>query len=188
MSLRHRFFRHCARKLRLFAGTPGMVNSVGLTLLGSGGPLLDKMNTWGTKIDGALLPGDSAQLVATLNKHCELLYGELQVLVERRKHFLDNPLVESAGRNSDGALAVLCDKLADFEAAEQLDNLRSAHTGVEARLDELLGEDYLEKYDARVLAQFYVYLNLHASILESIVACMETQRKLDRRRLAESRF
>lgn len=188
LSLRRRFFQHCARKMRLIAGAPGLTNSLRLLLLGSGGPLLEKMSAWGSKIDPALLPGDGAQLVASLNKHCELLYGELRVLEQRRGQFADNPLVEQARRNGDGALATLCDKLARFENAEHLENLGSAYTRIEARLDEFLGEDYLEKYDARTLAQFYVYLNLHAAVFNSIVACMNTQQALDRRRLAESRF
>jgi len=188
MSLRGRFFRLCARKMRLIAQPRGLGNSLGLLLLGSGEPLLVKMAAWGAKIDGALLPVDGTQLVAKLNRHCELLHGELQALEERRQHFLHNPLIKAARHSSDGVLAELCDRLADFETAEHLENLRSAHTRIEARLDELLGENYLDTYDAPVLAQFYVYLNLHASIFNSIVACMETQQALDRQRLAESRF
>ena len=59
---------------------------------------------------------------------------------------------------------------------------------IERQLDELLGEDYLERYDRHQLAQFYVYLNQQASILSSLQDCREAQAAMDWQQLAGSRF
>jgi hypothetical protein len=60
--------------------------------------------------------------------------------------------------------------------------------GTRQRLDEFLGNDYLHRYDRLQLAQFYVYLNLQASILASIQACREAQAALDWQQLGDTRF
>jgi hypothetical protein len=83
---------------------------------------------------------------------------------------------------------MLCDNLAHLGSPQDFENILPARESVEAQLDELLGDDYLQRYDVHQIAQFYVYLNLQASILDSIVACRDAQQTIDWHRLRESRF
>ena len=66
--------------------------------------------------------------------------------------------------------------------------MESRLTGIEQRLDEFLEDDYLDRYDRLQLAQFYVYLNLLASILGSLNSCREALVALDWQQLGETRF
>jgi hypothetical protein len=91
-------------------------------------------------------------------------------------------------KRSGSALAALCDHLANRGSEQVFTQLLPAEQDIEARLDQLLGDDYLERYDAHQLAQFYVYLNLQASLLESIIACRDAQAAMDWQRLGETRF
>ena len=56
------------------------------------------------------------------------------------------------------------------------------------QLDELRQEQQLEKYERAELAEFFVYLNLRASILDNLRVCREAQRALDWNQLAGTRF
>ena len=164
-------------------------NNISLLFLGSGAPLLTKMATWGPQIDGSFFAGDGSQHISALNRACELLHGQLQVLAIRRPEFEENPLIAATRRNSRGnTMATICDKLATLDPAKDVEHLRYSMDNIEARLDELLGDDYLERYSAKELAQFYVYLNLHASIFDSIKTCRKAQQALDWQRLGETRF
>jgi hypothetical protein len=189
VSLRRRFFRHCARIMQVNAAPATFTNNISLLLLGSGAPLLTKMATWGPQIDDSLFADDDSRHIAALNRACELLHGQIQVLVLRRRDFQANPLVTAARRKSRGnAIATLCQCLAEHAPPEAFEQLRPNLTGIEAQLNELLGDDYLDRYDSHELAQFYVYLHLHASIFESMQACREAQQALDWQRLGETRF
>ena len=188
-SLRRRFFRHCARIMRVNARPATFTNNVSLLFLGSGAPLLTKMATWGPQIDDSFFADDGARHIAALNRACELLHGQLQVLATRRHDFQANPLIAAVRHKTSGnAIATLCDSLADHALPVAFEQLQSSLTGIEAQLDELLGDDYLDRYDSHELAQFYVYLHLHASIFESMQACREAQQALDWQRLGETRF
>lgn len=188
-SLRRRFFQHCARWMRMDAKPRSMANRVALTLLGDGAPLLAKMATWGPKIHASYFADDIQQRIAALNRACELLYGQLKVLAMRRKDFNKNSLIAAAQRNSNGnPIATLCENLAFHGPTVVFEQLRSSLSDIEARLDGLLGEDYLERYDSHDLAQFYIYLNLYASIFNSLEACKEAQQALDWQQLGETRF
>ena len=78
--------------------------------------------------------------------------------------------------------------LAQRGPGEPFAQLRSNLADIEQRLDELLGDSSLGRYDPTQLAEFYVFLNLQASILTSIEACREAQLALDWPQLEETRF
>lgn len=188
-SLRCRFFRLCARWFRLYTSGNPLTCFISHAAIGSSTAILTKMTTWGAQIDDDLFAGDGQAQVANLNRACELLFGQLQVLELRRHEFLRNPLINTVQRKRSGsALAALCDHLANRGSEQVFTQLLPAEQDIEARLDQLLGDDYLERYDAHQLAQFYVYLNLQASLLESIIACRDAQAAMDWQRLGETRF
>ena len=189
VSLRRRFFRHCAKWIRLNAVAMPTSRSVSTILQGDGSALLEKMVNWGEKIDHSLLDDNGTHQVAALNRACELLHGQLQVLALRRQDFNENSLVRATQHNRrDGPMAVLCDNLAIHGSAQAFEQMRSSLAGIQEQLDELLGDDYLDRYHPHELAQFYVYLNLQASIYDSIEACRKAQLALDWQRLGETRF
>ena len=188
-SLQRRFFRLCAKWLRANAKPGRTTDAVAHRFMVSSAALLGKMATWGPKIDAACFTGDGQQQVATLNSACELLYAQLQVLALRHHEFSDNALIAAVQRNSSGSpIATFCDNLAVNGPTPALVQLQPSVTDIEERLDELLGDDYLDRYDPHELAQFYVYLNLQASIFLSLVACGKAQQALDWQRLRETRF
>lgn len=188
-SLRRRFFRYCARSIRLNATAPGLGSSLAALKLGSGATLLGKLHSWGGKIDDGYFPDNSQEKIRALNRACDLLHGQLQIQALRKREFAGNPLIKAASdRAHANPMAKLCDTLAHNNSDEPFEQVRSSLTNIESQLDELLGEDYLEKYEGRQLAQFYVYLNLQASILSSIQACREAQAALDWRQLGNTRF
>lgn len=188
-SLRRRFFRHCAAAIRLNATTPGVAATVRGMSLGSGAALLGKLHSWGARVDDKYFAANSQQKISALNRACDLLLGQLQIQALRQQEFAGNPLVKAAaGSTSSNPLAKLCDTLAGDAGDETFKQARDSFSNVETRLDELLGEDYLQKYEGRQLAQFYIYLNLQASILGSIQACREAQAALDWQQLGDTRF
>lgn len=189
VSLRRRFFRLCARWLRLSARPASTAGFGSRVFISSGTALVGKMAFWGGKIDASFFSGHGQQHLATLNRSCELLYSQLQVLALRHCEFGENALIVAAKRKGNrDSMAALCDKLADNDCEHDFALVRSRLTDIEERLDELLGDDYLDRYDPHQLAQFYVYLNLQASIFYSLDACREAQHALDWQRMGESRF
>jgi hypothetical protein len=187
--LRQRFFAHCARSIRLNAAEPGIATALSRVRLGNGAALLAKMQSWGAMIDEKYFPANSRQQVIALNRACELLHGQLQVLALRQSDYAQNPLIDTARRQSKGSpLANLCNTLAAMDTDQPFLQLRDSLMDIESQLDKLLGEDYLEKYDRHQLAQFYVYLNQQASILGSLESCHKAQAELDWQQLAGSRF
>ncbi|MEH6634615.1 MAG: FUSC family protein [Halioglobus sp.] len=188
-SLRRRFFQHCGRSLRHTAAAPGLAKLISGLRLGSGAALLSKLHSWGAKIDEKYFTANGQQQIKNLNRACELLLGQLQVLAVRQPEFMENPLITLTWASTrHNPLAQMCDALAAGAQDQFLQELGTDRTGVEARLDELLGDDYLQRYDQRQLAQFYVYLSLQASILSSIQACSDAQAALDWQQLGETKF
>jgi hypothetical protein len=189
VSLTYRFFRLCARWLRLHTQANALTDLISHAAISSSAAIVTKMTIWGAQIDAALFAGDGQAQVAKLNRACELLLGQLQILALRRQEFLANPLIKAAQRKRAGtSLALLCDHLAVRGSANVFEKLLPLEEDIEARLDQLLGADDLDRYDAHQIAQFYVYLNLQVSILESIVACRDAQLAMDWHRLGETRF
>ena len=188
-SLVRRFFRLCARWLREDSRSGNSAGAVPRAFINRGAALLEKMATWGPKIDASLFTGDGQRQMTEFNGSCELLFAQLQVLALRHREFDRNPLIAAARRRSNGnLLADICDNLAGYGPAPALDQLQGRLTNIEERLDELLGDDYLDRYDPHELAQFYVYLNLQASIFHGLVDCRAAQQALDWQRMGETRF
>jgi len=187
-SLRRRFFEHCALSIYVDTGHPGIKTLLTRLRMGSGATLLTKMQSWGAMIDDDYFTANGKQQISTLNRACELLYGQLQIMALRKQVFASNPLIAAARQGAANSLADLCDALAQNSSEEPFEQVRASLVGTQQRLDEFLGNDYLQRYDRAQLAQFYVYLNLQASILTSIQACREAQAALDWQQLGETRF
>ena len=188
-SLRGRFFRNCARQLRLAVAPPGPRSWLRRLLLGSSAALLAKMQHWGAMIDSKYGAGSEPQQITRFNRACELLQGQLQILARRRGEFSDNPLIKaSQPANHRSTLADLCDNLAEQGPEQPFTSVQASMSSIGERLNELLGDKPMENYEPRQLAQFYVYLNLQASIISSITACRDAQAALDLQQLGESKF
>lgn len=187
-SLRRRFFRHCALAIRVNTAPPGVTTVLARLRMGNGAALLTKMKSWGAMIDNNYFPANGTQQINTLNRACELLYGQLQIMALRKQAFAANPLITAARRGATNSLTQLCDTLAQNSSEEPFEQVEASLVGTRQRLDEFLGNDYLHRYDRLQLAQFYVYLNLQASILASIQACREAQAALDWQQLGDTRF
>jgi hypothetical protein len=187
-SLRRRFFEHCALAIRVNTEPPGITTILARLRMGSGAALLTKMQSWGAMIDDNYFPANGKQQISALNRSCELLYGQLQIMALRKQVFAANPLITAARQGAADSLAHLCHALAQNSGEEPFEQVRASLVGTRQRLDEFLGNDYLHRYDRLQLAQFYVYLNLQASILASIQACREAQAALDWQQLGDTRF
>lgn len=188
-SLRRRFFRLCARCLRHHARPGYIAGMMPRNFLIGGTALLGKMQAWGPKIDAALLVGNGQQQIAALNSCCELLYAQLQALALRHREFSENSLIAAAtGNGGVKSMAALCDSLAQLGRVPEIAGIKDRFTDIEQRLDELLGDDYLDRYDPHQLAQFYVYLNLQASIYLGLLDCADAQQAIDWQRMGETRF
>ena len=188
-SLRRRFFHNCARRIRLALSPPGSGRWLQQITLGSGTALLAKMQHWGSMIDSNYFPANSQQQIAGLNKACELLHGQLQIALRRHGEFGQNPLIRSAYLGvQHNPLAELCDTLAARGSEQPFEDLQQRLGNIGKRLDELVGEDTMSRYEPHEVAQFYVYLNLQASIMESIASCRDAQNALDWQQLGEPRF
>ena len=157
-----------------------------------GSALLAKLHTWGNKIDGDYFSDSVKEQIAMLNQACDLLLGQVTVLLLRREEFSRNSLISAAGKlGSRDLLVDLTDDLASGntqsnETHTQL--IESKLLEVRDRLDELRQPEQIAKYDRTELAQFFVYLNLRASILDTIRTCQDAQRNVDWNRLAGQRF
>jgi hypothetical protein len=189
LSLRRRFFRHCAKWIRIIQPGVSPEHPIVSILRGDGSALLEKMSNRGVEIDSSSLTGGTQHQLTNLNYACELLHGQLQILALRRLEFSKNPLIRAARhQRRNTPLADLCDNLAMHGPPGVFDRIQSDLASVEEQLTELLGEDGMERYDPHEVAQFYVYLNLQASIYESINACRKAQSAVDWQKLGETRF
>ena len=185
--LRRRFFKQSARLLQAYTTPAGPLSP--LLRPGDGEVLLTKMHSWGARIDGSYFPANGQQSISALNNACDLLHGQIKVLALREQAFATNPLIARARLESNqNPLATLCESLASGAAEEPFEQVKSRLTGIEQRLDEFLEDDYLDRYDRLQLAQFYIYLNLLASIMGSLNACREALVALDWQQLGETRF
>ncbi|RLA44407.1 MAG: hypothetical protein DRQ97_11420 [Gammaproteobacteria bacterium] len=187
-SLRRRFFEHCALSIQVNTAAPGITTVLARLRMGNGDALLAKMQSWGAMIDDNYFPANGKQQISALNRASELLYGQLQIMALRKQAFAGNPLITAARQGATNSLAHLCDALAQNSREEPFEQVKASLVGTQQRLDEFLGNDYLQRYDRLQLAQFYVYLNLQASILASIQACREAQAALDWQQLGDTRF
>jgi len=183
-----RFFKRCARTLDAatdYRGRPRALPS------DDGSAQLAKLRSWGEKIDSVYFPANPTQIVHHLNQACELLHGQIEVMLMRRKEFAGNRLIEaSSGPDSPKLLVDLCDNLAaaDQEDSAAFSRIDTRLIEVSERLDVLRQEQELQEYERQELAQFFIYINLQQSILSSLRACYDARKTLDWDQLAETRF
>jgi hypothetical protein len=189
-----RFFHGCARLIQTTAASTGST-PWWIRLQARHNPvLLAKMHSWGAKIDTRYFAANSPQQLAALNQACDLLQGQLQVLHRRREEFAENRLIVAARRRSRSNLLVeLCDTLADNRSADirggtAFAELETRLKGIGEELDELRRTDNPVGVDRHELAQFYVYLNLQASVLQGIRRCYEAQQALDWQQFTRTRM
>lgn len=186
--LQRRFFHSCARSIEL-AGSSATSPLKHTLHRGVGAALLAKMKFWGAQVDPAYFHDNGPAELASLNQAAELLLGELQVLELRNGEFAKNPLITAVRRKRNASpMADLCRALAQGETDQASGQLREQLGGLKSRLDELLGPDYLGRYDHAQLAQFYVYLNLQASVLDCLENCRRASKAIDWQALATTRF
>ena len=108
-SLVRRFFRDCAQRLDNL-GRTGLRGSLSRLLIrGRGDLLLSKMQLWGTKIDFAYFGDLQAEEVQQLNRQCDILCAQIDVLERRQHQYLTHKLVSAARRQASGhTLASAC--------------------------------------------------------------------------------
>lgn len=188
-SLSRRFFRNCAHMLEVASDLRPRPRPLPAD---DGSSLLAKLHSWGSRIDASYFPANGAQKIGKLNQACDLLQGQMQVLLMRRDEFAGNRLVvASHSRDNTNLLVELCEAMASAPGStgnSAFDTVDARLLGVRERLDDLRQEQQLEKYERAELAQFFVYLNLQVSVLTSIRICQEARQALDWQQLAGSRF
>ena len=185
-ALRRRFFQQCSQLLRI-TSIPG--KAIPRLRLGIAAALLAKMKFWGAQVDGAYFDANGKEQLNALNHASDLLLAQIQVITDRSHEFSDNPLINSfRGRSNPSPLAELSNALAVGPAEHTFEQVRARLRGINERLGEFLGESYLDRYGTQQVAQFYVYLNLQASILSSLQACLDAQQALDWQQLKETKF
>jgi uncharacterized membrane protein YgaE (UPF0421/DUF939 family) len=187
--LMRRFFRNCGALLELagdYRGKPGRLPA------DDGSDLLAKLQSWGGRIDCRYFPACEQQQISRLNQACELLHGQLQVLLMRREEFARNRLIRAHHNPGQAGLLVqLCHTLAQRpgrEAYDAFDRVEERVTRLRERLDTLREVPASGQVERTELAQFFVYLNLQATVLNCLQACREAREALPWDQLAGSRF
>ena len=188
--LRRRFFRLCARALESgqpASRPPGLLARARDAMRAAA---LDKLQTFGARLDSRYYPGANAGQIADFQRACERLHGQLQVLARRQTDFGRNGLIARArDQRGPDTLARLCGALADTTDPAELERtfaeVRASLAGVESRLDDFLVD---RRDDLHELAGFYLYLNLQAALAKSIEACRVAQNGIDWPQLRQSRF
>jgi uncharacterized membrane protein YccC len=193
-SARGRFFRACAGSLEVTTASHGRVRLVSRLGAANSAALLTKMHNWGAQVDPKYFPANSQQDITELNRACDLLHAQVQIVSLRRHEFAGNRLVIAARERTPNYLLVdLCNDLADNPAATGGDGPFTAIEARVAQMHEELNElrrdsSSLDQNSFKELAHFYVYLNLQAALLDSLQQCREAQLKLAWQQLAEPRF
>lgn len=187
-SLCHRFFRSSSRTLARASDYRRPLSSRS----SQGAALLGKLLCWGEKIDSTYFPANQAHKIARLNDACKLLQGQIEALEIRHKDFTANRLI--ALHQSPGSpllLVTLCNALAnglDKPGDNAFNTIETRLLDVRERLDKLREQPGIRAYKRSELAEFFVFLNLQVSILDSLRACRDAYQDLDWQQLSESRF
>jgi uncharacterized membrane protein YgaE (UPF0421/DUF939 family) len=198
---RRRFLVTCAKILR--SGPPKTtldraINSIQMT---EASALLGKMQQWGPQIDSNYFPGSSAASITAFNHSCENLLGRLRALTGAMNPYAGNRVIDEARKGRQiGLTASLCDTLACTDNPQiierEFDPLRDELRQFEEQLRTFLDQDVRGVAIAKQagnasrqeMANFYVYINLQASIVASIDQCREALIALDWNQLRETRF
>jgi hypothetical protein len=162
--------------------------------LTSASALLGKMQQWGPMIDTAYFPGISADKIHTFNHSCDNLLGRLRALTGPMNPYADNPIINKARRDQpSGMAAVLCDTLAMEDGPDMIDREFAAASRklkqVEEQLNAFLDDDAdTPNYAQQDKADFYLFINLQASVLASLEQCRESLEDIDWQQLRETKF
>jgi uncharacterized membrane protein YgaE (UPF0421/DUF939 family) len=197
VDFRRRFFHHCAKVLHSNPLAPG----AGLRQrLFTAGALASKQEMWGAKIDTSAFPANTPEGIQGFNHNCDVLLSLLKVLVTHARRFATNPIIDAALRGNPGnSAARLCELLAqEFDPGRLEQGFADINTrlgDIDSRLSHFLAsadivtsEGLSPQYGEEHLAEFYLYLNLHSSILGSVNQCQQAAAALDWQQLQESRF
>ena len=187
--LSRRFFRNCGRMLELagdFSERPRRLPA------DDGSALLAKLHSWGERIDTRYFSACQGRQLARFNQACDLLQGQLQVLLMRRREFAGNRLISNHLRDGQAGLLVqLCETLArrpGREADDAFELVEEHLAGLRDMLDGLRRLPAPQQVQRTELAQYFVYLNLQASVLACLHTCREARAALPWAQLAGSRF
>ena len=151
------------------------------------------MRVWGGRIDNKYFLGSNVEKITHFNLACSVLLEQLKICAHHHTVFRKNTLIVRAQSNDNISLfSRLCHCLANPASQPHIANTFDEADGelsdIESRLDDFLGDDYLQTYSTRELAEFYLFVNLQASILAAIVQCRSTLEELDWNQLREKKF
>jgi uncharacterized membrane protein YgaE (UPF0421/DUF939 family) len=199
VDFRRRFYQLSAKIIRAGAPKSFLERSLNKTRLEGASSLLGKMEMWGSKIDSNYFPNNPAERVTNFNHSCENLLVRLKILTGPNNQFTHNRIIEAApGGGATSLSAALCDILSaedDLSAIE--DNFAKARDklkNVEDELSKFLdGKEQADSeaypvYSDHEMVEFYLYINLQASILKSIDRSKESLIGLNWQQLQETKF
>jgi uncharacterized membrane protein YccC len=199
VDFRRRFYQLSAKIIR--AGPPKSVlqRSLNKTRLLGASSLLAKMETWGSKIDNNYFPNNPANNIIRFNNSSENLLVRLKILTDPSNRFTNNRIIEAApGEAVTSLSATLCDILSaedDLAVIEEtFTKTREKLQKLEKDLSKFLDEkaqtnaDADPRYSDHEMADFYRYINLQVSILNSIDRSKESLTGLDWQQLQETKF
>ncbi len=194
VSFRRRFFSTCEKMIAQGSsqGHYGK-NRILQARLGIATALTAKMRQWGPMIDKLYFPANPPEKISSFNLACTVLLEQLKILARHNRVFDKNRLVAlTRTKANNKMLARLCSSLANpaqqARIANTFDEVITEAGSTEARLRGFLGRDYLKIYDRNELTEFYLYINLQASILAGIVQCRNALEALDWEQLQGKKF
>jgi uncharacterized membrane protein YccC len=154
--------------------------------------LTSKMQTWGAGIDSRYFNGNPAEDIAAFNESCSVLRGQIDTFYARQQLATENKLVARFRRRSaKGLLAGLCDGLSRGEPAiirERFKHAQAELPETTQQLQRILRGDDIHQYSRKDAAQFFVLLNLQASVYNSILDCRDKFEALNWPQLRETRI
>lgn len=190
--LRKRFFSNCAHISSNLGATSIMAQWLIGQRLNIGDALVTKMRGWGAMIDSSHYDRNTAEAITNFTASCDVLQGQLRAIHKRRSSSEGNRLVEQANKQTNAStLGTLCLAIAGDNKDDLSTRFEFATTDLQAakdKLDYLLRQTDVERYSQKELADFYIFLNLYASIYRNLAACRDTAAALDWQQLRGHKF
>jgi uncharacterized membrane protein YccC len=192
-SFRQRFFNNCGDLIRRGPGNDGKTSRGNTRRLVTGHALVTKMKTWGGRIDSSYFAGCEQENIVRFNRACEVLQGQLRVLLGSQQQFADNPIVARLRTVHSGEqMAQLCYTLATASETSDIDrtfkNAEATLAEVETELNNYLGQGVLDGERNEAIAEFYTYINLQHALFHSLERCRVSFSNLDWQQLKDTRF
>ena len=199
VDFRRRFYQLSAKIIRAGAPKSLLERSLNKARLVGASSLLGKMEMWGSKIDSNYFPNSPDDKITSFNHSCENLLVRLKILTGPNNRFMNNRIIEAApGESATSLSAALCDILSAEDDLTAIENTFAKTRGklqdVEDDLGKFLDEkeqansDAYPAYSDHEMADFYLYINLQASILKSIDRSKESLMGLNWQQLQETKF